>query len=204
MDFEQLVDGVITNTNRPELRREIEQAILRSTQRMHQLDYFHADLSEGSIDFPATLTARIDTKKLGATFRKMHSIFPFVGGMPVDKPIPQIPTDRIFDKAGKQGYYVLGSTLNIFSHSVLQKVLIRFFSLPLTRGGSEYNSWIADRYPFAIIDDASAVVLASVGQLEKANRFRQLVGEKLPRPTGHIADILANEPFGDNPDDYPN
>lgn len=202
MTYQELIDGVITNTNRPELMKETEQAIRRSTLKMHALEYFHADISEGALTIQPTLTPRIETSQLGPNFRKLHSIHPFNNGYPSAKSLSKLQLDSVFDKAvGKQGYYTLGGTINIKANAAISKLLIRFYTTPLV-AADNYNSWIASSFPYAIIDDATAAVLASVGNIEKANRFAVFVGSKLPKPSGHILDILANSPFGDDPEDY--
>jgi hypothetical protein len=109
--------------------------------------------------------------------------------------IPKIDPEVFNTNSSKPGYYTLGGTLVIQNCGVVSGIVFQFYTTPNT-SETNYNSWIASKHPFAIIDEASRTVLASVGNLEKANFFAGLVGNKLPRPSGHIAEILSSNAIG--------
>lgn len=194
MTFDDLVQGVVTNTNRPELLNETKQAIRRATVKMHNLDFFLADVTEGKLTIATSIQPRINLSDLGNHFRKFAAIHPVVDGE-IGKALTKIEPE-IYKGAGrKSGYYTLGGTLVIQNCGVVQGIVFQYYTTPIT-SDDRYNSWIASSHPFAIIDEASATVLASVGNMEKANFYRGLVGNKLPRPSGHIAEILSSNAIG--------
>jgi hypothetical protein len=113
----------------------------------------------------------------------------------VGNPLAKLEPEVFDSKSSKAGYYQLGGTLVIRNCGVISGIVFQYYTSPITEE-SRYNSWIASSHPFAIIDEASKTVLASVGNLEKANFYANLVGSKLPRPSGHIAEILSANPIG--------
>ena len=197
MTYDELVEGVITNTNRPELLAETRLAVKRSTIKMHNLDLFQYDLTQGSISFQPTINPRVDLKLLGPRFRKLAEVRVVDISGNISPPLERLNLLDSYKKVGQAGYLTVGAALEIKSAATISRVLITYYSNPLTQEGS-YDSWIATNHPFAIIDDASAGVLASVGNNERAGYFANLVGSKLPRPSGHIAEILSSNPLGES------
>ena len=194
MTYEELLQGVVTNTNRPELLAETKLAIRRATIRMHNLDYFLGDITEGKLTIKPSMQPRISLSDFGIRFRKFAAIYPVIDGE-VGKQLTKIDPEIFQSARGKAGYYTLGGTLVIQNCGVIQGIVFQYYTSPVTSEES-YNSWIASKHPFAIIDEASAAVFASVGNAEKANLFRGFVGNKLPRPSGHIAEILSSNAIG--------
>lgn len=195
MQFNELVGAVIVNTNRPELLAETKLAVRRATTKMHNLDYFLSDLTDGSIIFAVTTRPRIDLVQFGTGFRKFAGINSFDRASGPGQPIPELDGDMDTNIVGQCGYTILGQSLNVYGMGALGGLYFRYYTLPVT-DEANYNSWIAVKHPFAIIDEASAVVLASTGNNERAQFFRSLVGNKLPKPNGHIAEILSGNRIG--------
>lgn len=193
MNFNELVEAVVVNTNRPELLNETTLAVQRSTIKMHSLDFFEYDLSEGGLNISPTINPRIDLKVLGSEFRKLARIQIMVNGKLMD--LNKLSLDEVSHGYGHQGYVVMGASLAIYFPWAVSRIHLTYYALPRVQTG-QYDSWIANNHPFAIIDDASATVLASVGMNERANFFASLVGGKLPKPNGHVAEILAANPVG--------
>lgn len=194
MTFDELFQGVVTNTNRPELELETKQAVRRATIKMHNLDFFLADITEGKLAITPTMQPRIDIAEFGKHFRKFAAIHPVADGH-VGRALSKIEPDAFNSNNSTSGYYQLGGTLVIKNCGVVSGIVFQFYTTPLT-AVDNYNSWIASSHPFAIIDEASKTVLASVGNMEKANFYSNLVGSKLPRPSGHIAEILSSNAIG--------
>lgn len=194
MTFDDLVQGVVTNTNRPELLSEIKQSIRRATVKMHNLDFFLADVTEGKLTIAPSMQPRINLSDFGNYFRKFAAIHAVVDGQ-ISKPLDKIEPEIYTGNGRKSGYYTLGGTLVIQNCGVVQGIVFQYYTSPIT-SEDNYNSWIASKHPFSIIDEASGNMLASVGNLEKANFYRGLVGNKLPRPSGHIAEILSSNAIG--------
>ena len=195
MTLIELVEAVIVNTNHPELQKETQLAVQRSTIKMHQLDFFSLDLTQGQIKFAPTINPRIDLALLGKGMRRLASVTGITqqGGF---TPLEKLDLLSAMETKGQVGYTVVGGSLVIQSGGVpLSAIIFTYYTNPVT-DLARYNSWIANNHPFAIIDDASAAVLASVGANERAGYFANLVGSKLPKPSGHVAEILANNDFG--------
>jgi hypothetical protein len=194
MGLTDLIQEVITNTNRPELLAETKLAIRRATIKMHNLDYFTGDITEGKLSITPTIKPRIDMTQFGQRFRKFSAIYVMIDGK-LSKAIPKIDPEVFNSSSATSGYYTLGGTLVIQNCGVVSGIIFQYYTAPVTTD-DDYNSWIASKHPFAIIDEASRTVLASVGNLEKANFFAGLVGNKLPRPSGHIAEIISSNAIG--------
>ena len=195
MTFNELVEAVITNTNRPELLRETKLAVQRSTIKMHQLDFFSNDLTQGSISFTPAINPRIDTTQLGKGFRKLAAIQASIGKGSFQTLGP-IDLMTAMETKGQVGYTTIGGSIVIQSGGLsVGQLIFNYYTNPVV-DESGFNSWVANNHPFAIIDDASAAVLYSVGNTERGNFFANLVGAKLPRPSGHVAEILGNNEIG--------
>jgi hypothetical protein len=161
---------------------------------MHNLDYFLADLSEGKLAIAPTLKPRIDLSLFGPRFRKFAALHSS-NSSEVSSPLSVLEPSPFTGGASKSGYYTLGGSLVLQNCGLVDSVVFQFYSNPVVEVGN-YNSWIATKHPYAIIDEASKNVFMSVGNAEKANYFANLVGGKLPRPSGHIAEILSSNSIG--------
>lgn len=194
MNFNELLAAVIVNTNRPELLAETAQAIRRAALKMHNLDYFLADLSEGKLAITPSLKPRIGLSLFGPRFRKFAALHSSNSGE-VSKPLAAIEPSPFTGANKDSGYYLLGGSLVLQNCGLVDAIVFQFYSNPVVEKDN-FDSWIATKHPYAIIDEASKNVLASVGNAEKANYFGALVGGKLPRPSGHIAEIMSSNPIG--------
>lgn len=194
MDYKEILQAVIVNTNRPELLAETEQAIRRATLKMHNLDYFLADLSEGKMAITPSLKPRIDLSVFGTRFRKFAALHSSNSGE-VSEPLEVLEPSPFTGNSNKAGYYSLGGSLVLQNCGLVDSIVFQFYSNPVVEAG-RYDSWIATKHPYAIIDEASKNVFMSVGNAEKANYFAMLVGGKMPRPSGHVAEILSSNPIG--------
>jgi hypothetical protein len=194
MNFKELVDAVIINTNRPELLEETKLAVKRATRKMHNLDFFSYDLTEGNIRCEPTMSLKFNLSQLGQNFRKIHSIGIITNSGVVH--IPKYDSAEFTPRKGVTTWTIYGTALNLTANQAFSSLLVRYYTFPLTTEDN-YDSWIAHQFPFAIIDEASKDVLASVGNNERAALFASLVGGKLPRPNGHIGEILSSVELGE-------
>lgn len=194
MTYDELFQGVVINTNRPELTQETAQAIKRATLKMHSLDYFQADLTEGRLSVTPSIQPRIDLQQFGPHLRKFAAISAVNSGV-VSKPLKKIDPPVFGSQTKESGYFLLGGTLVLQNCGLVTGIVFQYYTLPLVATDS-YNSWLALKHPYSIIDEASKTVFASVGNAEKAGFYSGLVGSKVPRPSGHIAEILSANPIG--------
>lgn len=194
MNFKELVEAVIVNTNRPELLEETKLAIKRATRKMHNLDFFAYDLTEGTVRCDPTNSLRFNLSQFGQNFRKIHSIALLTTHGEVH--IPKYDGSDFIPKKGMTTWTIYGTALNVAATQVFNALVVRYYTFPLTTE-ENYDSWLAHQFPFAIIDEASKDVLSSVGNNERAALFASLVGDKLPRPHGHIGEILSSVELGE-------
>ncbi len=92
-----------------------------------------------------------------------------------------IAPDDIFDQFGRERTdvaYVAGTSLNVRSSTAFNRVNIGWYERPnigtAAANYTDYSSWIADEYPYAIVHDAVVTVLTSAGRAEEGNRYASL------------------------------
>lgn len=193
MKFTELVNTVANLTNRPELQEEIKNAVMRSTLKMHAIDFFPRDLKVQSFVVNSA-KGEIDISQAFKNFRKINKV---VGQTLQEKLIELKPlsfNDIIgFNSATKIGYFFSGNKIVYKSRELLYSIFISAFTFPEV-SEHKYDSWIADLYPYAIIDDACASVYEHLGDIDAANRFLAKVGSKdSDNLSAHIPTILAEQ-----------
>lgn len=70
--------------------------------------------------------------------------------------------------------YKAGNDINIRVYQGLQYALVGFYQQPnvdTLSGATNFNSWIADKYPLAIIYDAAWQILSTTGKTDEATRY---------------------------------
>lgn len=137
-----------------------------------------------------------------------------IGGIPFPtalamKEIKIIQTDNIFDdyQIEKQDVgYLAGKSFFIRSSTPLTYVLLGWFAWPNLDFGNvgnevggnpapcpNFDSWIAQEYPFSIVYDAASAILQKVGMTDAARKYD--AGD-LQNPTGlvwaHVGALLKN------------
>lgn len=203
--FKTIYDGVVALTDRPELVRETEQAILRSTLRMHHIDFFWRDKTNTGMVTSAGRSAVVPLTAL-PRLRKPHSVTAYSDSTPT--PLTICLADQLFkDPVTHSASYIAnaaiinGSNITIRARNVFNAVAIEYYMNPET-DMSKYDSWIASTYPFAIIDDAAATVFYAIGANEQGGSLRQRVGSKeRPDRDSHIHTILQEQLYEVDPGD---
>lgn len=72
--------------------------------------------------------------------------------------------------------YAAGSTLAIKSSTPLKQAKMGYYAFPLldiANNGAKYSSWIAELYPWAIINHAIAAICANTGDLDRARELNR-------------------------------
>jgi hypothetical protein len=193
MNFGQLCAEVFTITGRPDLLAETQLAVRRATLFLHGFDTWFRDFNEKRIDFAASsYTFSISLRDNFTNFRKFRYIKPF-------DPATGIPTADIihcnaddlwdeFKRAKKDIYYIAGDNVNIRTSCAQTNFIAGYYQLPNVQDA--YYSWIADIYPYAIVEDAAGRILQMIGQIDEGNKF--IDPQKGSVMTTHIPWLRAN------------
>ena len=181
--FSSLVADVMSLTNRPDLVNETNLAVKAATLKAHHSDDYIRDFSEYSITFSgADYYQSLDFKNVVPLWRKPRYIrkFNLDTSLPGDF-LKYIEPEKVVDEFGASRqdiYYVAGSNIQIRSSNLLQYILVGAYCNPVVVPAN-FNSWIADDYPFAIIYEAAAIIFKTVGYDEQVPVYRQMVAEQL-------------------------
>lgn len=192
MTFQELVDAVVNLTNRPELVEETKHAVQRSTLKMHTIDFFPKDLTVETF----TVNAAFGDISLAhiPRIRKIHKVLAqsLSGKFEVLQPL-QIDKMLGFGAHSIVGYFMAGNKMSFRCRETVYNIQIALYQLPDVQPKT-FKSWIADLYPYAIIDDACASILTDTGNLDIAARFLARVGTKDSDVlSAHVPTILAEQ-----------
>lgn len=180
--FAQIKADVITLTNRPDLSNETELAIRQATLKAHHSDYYPKDLYETGIRFSAAAYLQdLEYKTLIPRFRSLKYIRKSdadnADGLFLDILTPDAVLDQ-FKRDRENICYLAGDTIHIRSSTQLEYIFFGCYVHPVTDVVG-YRSWIADEYPYCIINEAAATVFKAIGFDEMAASYRQLAQEFL-------------------------
>lgn len=94
--------------------------------------------------------------------------------------IPVVPPESAMDSYNimlENVAYLAGTTINIKSSTSVRYLRIGIYQYPdVTVGG--YDSWIALDHPYAIIYDATAIVMKGIGKVEEAASYEQMAKQE--------------------------
>lgn len=178
--FAQIKADVITLTNRPDLSNETELAIRQATLKAHHSDYYPKDLFETGIRFAsAAYLQDLQYKSLLPRFRSLKYIRKSDVNNADGKFLEILTPDAVLDqfKRDKENIcYLAGDTIHIRSSTQLEYIFFGCYLHPVT-DSLGYSSWIADEFPFCIVNEAAATVFKAIGFDEMAASYRQLAQE---------------------------
>lgn len=185
--FSSLYNDVVVNTNRPNLRQETINAIKAATLYFHNRGKFREDVK----------TSVLTSTNGGSTIYKFS--------IPKDKLVREILAVTPVDQLGREG--CLLKKLDLFdpetcgswfkwSAGVLKigtaypatTFSLHYLSFPSVDENT-YNSWIAEKYPHYIVNDATYRVLLAQRLLDQAGVYKSMVGEA-NLPGTHIYTLL--------------
>jgi len=188
----ELEDLVILETNRPEFQAEIRSALLRATLMMHFLEFWKFDLCEKLINLGSSqYNFRISISDQLPNFRALkylqmygvQTYDPLTGaytGAPIGKLDP-VPADNVFDAYNSlrvNCYYTAGMQINCRTNLNSQYILAGYYARP-NINPNQYSSWIADNYPYILIDAAQAIIYKMAGQDDKQKKYDNLVAQHI-------------------------
>lgn len=185
--FKSLYDAVVVNTNRPNLRAEIQNAIVSATKELHNRGKFRMDVRE--VLLTSTNGGNFIYKfsiPLDRGIREILAVHPIAPTGLKGISLPLVP---LFAESTPPNYYSWNSnTLTIQLTHFANTFSLSFLSFPNTNL-NEYDSWIAQRYPHFITDLATFKVLSMIGMEKQGALYRQQVGEARI-PGTHIFNLL--------------
>lgn len=182
MTFDELVDDVITLTNRPDLVARTDSAVRAATLKAHHLDFFSKDLFETGVNFEElNFKHSFDYTGLVSNFRAFKYLRKASDACDDTGIFFDIITpDELLDSYGSNRTdiaYVAGRALEIRSSNEFQFALLSCYVHPvITKSG--YCSWIALQYPYAIIYEAVRTLFKGIGYDEQAVEYSRLTGEE--------------------------
>lgn len=149
----------------------VQKCSIDALPRFRQLSYVRWD--DGTFESEGTVDALQSPTNL---LPPLYS----AGGPMYTKPMIQVLQDpkEILDPYFKVERncvaYKAGNDINIKVWQGLKFALIGFYQQPQVdtlSAATAYSSWIADKYPFAIIYDAAWQILSTTGKIDEATRY---------------------------------
>jgi hypothetical protein len=199
MNFQQIYDAVVELTNQPQLVRETEQAILRSTLRMHSVDFFERDKFIQTINSAGGRIASIAISSFPLC-RKIKDVRAFKQDGRNWQIKVGTEKDLFENRYCPNIAYNLGAILQVRASEDFNSLAVSYYAFPAATKES-YKSWIAELYPYSIIDDAAATVLYLTGDNEQGSALAARVGTKDGRGRDtHIHTIMSEQLINDGSD----
>ena len=193
MTYTEILDAVVSLTNREDMAAEIQTAIQASTLRVHQSDYYSRDVTEDTITLAGT--DYLHSISIQAMFPRFRAVKYLRKWDPTGiDPISGLPTglagaffdvldpEAIMDTYGvnkENIYYVTGGALQLRSSTQISSLLAGWYQSPKISPVGQFSSWIAEVVPHAIIFDACSIIFQMVAQQEQSRKFDALVAEQM-------------------------
>ncbi len=198
--FAQLAADVVTATARPELvaTGDISLAIRRAVLKLHSMAFWPQDLAETSLVFADSTKVNqvISIANDLPRFRAIKYIREYFPGSATtaatydkEKFYERLDPDFILDNYGQTRsgiWYLGGATINLRSRvtsnaggvtTAVPGVIVGWYQYPLVADLLSFNSWIADCYPFAVVDEAAATIFRNTGNLDMAAAYDRAMAE---------------------------
>jgi len=179
--FQEMYDEVVILTKRPDLIDKTKQAVKSATLFTHNSGFYPRDVSESGLKFnDPGFIQNFDPKNIWPLFRKIKYIRrwnydaadPNYGKVgPFFKPIEIGQSVDAYGYDKQDVFYLAGQLQQIRSSLEFQYALAGAYLYPNVTE-SNYASWIADEFPFAIIYDAARRVSSGIGFREDAQDFQ--------------------------------
>lgn len=180
MNFSELYSEVLNIVKRPDLTDRINSAIRAATLKVHHSDFYYKDLVEKPVQFDeARFLQSFIPSSILPRYRKAKYIRFWRGdinGSPGKffEPIQIENSMDSYDYIKTDVFYMAGQALQMRSSEACQRVLFGAYLHPLISPSTEYQSWIADEYPYAIIYEAARTIFRSIGFQEQAAEYDRL------------------------------
>lgn len=181
MNFTDLLQEVIDETKRPDLRTRITSQIRQSTQAVHMAERWPRDLATEIVTFAQpTILGDFEYTNI-PLFRKADAIYPSVGGVKTSitafKEVKAFSQHDVTGEMEANYWYLAGNKIVVGSQGVFEELLVTYLKNPDCLGNT-YSSWIADEYPYLIVYHATASILERIGARDLAQKARSQAAEQ--------------------------
>jgi hypothetical protein len=190
--YDEILSDIITLTARPDLAEESAIAFRSAVATIHGRFNFPRDLTTVLVKLPnASYQTAIDIQVSLPRLRALSQIrLTDPQDSPVNSPIIDIVEvgdiyDPVYNTIKNNIAFIGGASLNIRNLIPASGYIIDYYLAPFTRR-EQFNSWIAQLSPEAIIFMAAATVFQTNGNEEKATSYLRMV-ENMYLPT-----LIAN------------
>lgn len=187
----ELTQQVYEVTNRADLVAETRASIVRATLSAHQVDTFWRDCKHQVIDCTShpDYVYRLD---LGTNFPRLRAVSKLHAWCPyTNSPMYELAITQKLGCKGKEFWRIEGSTLTISSPNSSKIFELVYYQNPDMQN---YSSWIADLYPYIIVDWAAYLIFEMLGDAQMAAMYANRVGTRGgSRPaTGHCMLLIQD------------
>lgn len=177
MTYATVLQDVYDITKRPDLTAETALGIKTAVLQLHGQDFYTKDLFETGIAFTTSdYLQTLDYKTLLPRWRSMKYLrkYDAVGQTP-GKLLDPIVIEKVKDsyKIDRTDvFYLAGAVYQIKSSTEEQYYLLGAYLYPSV-DPSNFISWIADEYPYAVAFKAATVAMRAIGQMDIADSFEK-------------------------------
>ena len=185
MDFTELTAEVVSITARPDLTTEIEAAVKAATLKAHSSDYYFNDLVEVAVQFDeCRFIQTFDPSSIVAAYRQVKYMRIWNGDAATGtygKFLQHIQIAESLDPYGynrEDVFYMAGNFLQIRAKLGVEKILFGAYAHPVVTPEISYSSWIAEEYPYAIINEAARRIFMHIGYKDQASSMARLAAEE--------------------------
>jgi len=181
MNRTDIIDAVVTRTKRPDLQDEIWLNIQQATLTAHNKDFFKRDLAEVPLVYnPTIIKGQIIVDSVLPAFRKICYIRKYdPDTQTLGSFLTEVEPDKQIDywnRAKADVYYIGGKVVNWQASTEEKAHIVGYWRFPDV-SKEKYDSWIADMYPFCIIERAVSKIFRTIGQEDQARSLQQDIME---------------------------
>src|SRR4051812_21167744 len=154
MTFSEMIQEVITITNRPDLVNETTLALRKATLKMHQFDFFKRDINEAvfgvapaSDGYNFSLSVSNDLPRFRALAYVRRYDTPFTG---TENYFEEVMPDTLFDEYREEFtncFYRAGDAIHFRAREIVTNFVVGWYQYPIVTPVANYVSWIADAMP---------------------------------------------------------
>lgn len=182
MTFDEMVQEVFDLTNRPDLIAETKASVRAATLKAHQSDFFSKDIWESGIEFgTSSFRQSWDYMNTWSNFRSFKYIKIVDDknddlGQPIEIVTPEETLDT-YNRNRTNIAYIAGRVIEIRASVSFQNALVGAYVFPVVTG-DDFESWITQMHPYAIIREAARVIFKTIGYDEQSAQYNGLVAEE--------------------------
>jgi len=182
MTFAEILQEVYNITSRPDLDTLTKSAVKAATLKAHQSDFFAKDVYETQFVFPSSeYIQSFDYFSFIPNYRAIKYLREYsIADKTPGKVFKLIDTAELFDEWNREKtdvFYVAGNIINIRSSTEFYSMIVSAYLSP-TVIETNYSSWVADLFPYAIIYEAARVIFSTKSQDAEKNSMAALVSEQ--------------------------